>query len=189
MQIATTVLTPFQPAPLATPVTLFGEPTLVGLRVEVPTGKCCDGAVAEIHPGRGPHVYELRCSSCGGHRGWLSRSAAAWLRDLIARYGWPSRPIRIVSQQEDRMSKFELKPGYGQLFKNTDKSKDTDRDYKGEANIEGFGPVWISGWKKTTKNGDPFLSLSIKVKETKPKAGPGGARPSTRDELNDEIPW
>jgi uncharacterized protein (DUF736 family) len=65
------------------------------------------------------------------------------------------------------MTKFQQKPGFGQLFKNTEKAKETDRDYRGEANIEGFGEVWISGWKKTTKNGDPFLSLSIKAKDAK----------------------
>ncbi len=87
------------------------------------------------------------------------------------------------------MSKFVLKPGFGQIFRNTDKSKDTDRDYKGEAHIEGFGEVWISGWRKTTKTGDPFLSLSIKAKDAARKPESGGARPSTRDDLADEIPF
>jgi hypothetical protein len=87
------------------------------------------------------------------------------------------------------MSKFVLKPGYGQLFRNTDKQTETDRDYKGEAHVEGFGEVWISGWKKTTKNGDPFLSLSIKPKEAVRKPGSGGARPSLKDELADEVPF
>jgi hypothetical protein len=87
------------------------------------------------------------------------------------------------------MSKFVLKPGYGQLFRNTDKQTDTDRDYKGEAHIEGFGEVWISGWKKTTKNGDPFLSLSIKPKDVKQVVPTKQVRPSVKDELADEVPF
>ena len=86
------------------------------------------------------------------------------------------------------MSRFTPKPGTGQLFKNPEKSKDTDRDYKGEANIDGFGEVWISGWKKKTKNGDPYLSLSFSAKSETHKPS-GGSKPSLRDELNDEVPW
>jgi hypothetical protein len=104
---------------------------------------------------------------------------------VINKFGWSAQPIRI-SQQENQMGRFQMRANSGQLFQNTEKSKDTDRDYKGEALIEGFGEVWISGWKKTTKNGDTFLSLSFKTKQTNQ---PQGARPSLKDKLEDEVPF
>jgi hypothetical protein len=62
----------------------------------------------------------------------------------------------------------------GVLFKNDRKEKNEDRDYSGSAVINGR-PYWLSGWKKTSKGGTPFLSLSFKPKEapaatSKPKA-------------------
>ena len=65
----------------------------------------------------------------------------------------------------------------GALFKNHEKSKDTDRDYSGMLNVNGV-EFYISGWLKTSKKGTKFLSLSVK-----PKDEPEARRP----ELNDSI--
>jgi hypothetical protein len=36
------------------------------------TKPCCEN-LATIHPGKGPHVAELKCPVCEQHRGWRSR--------------------------------------------------------------------------------------------------------------------
>jgi hypothetical protein len=71
------------------------------------------------------------------------------------------------------MSDFETELR-GVLFKNDLKEKNEDRDYSGSATINSR-EYWLSGWKKTSKSGTPFLSLSFKPKEapaatSKPKA-------------------
>jgi hypothetical protein len=45
-----------------------------------------------IRPGRGPHRYELRCTNCGRHRGWL-KAAAAELLAAMQRDGRLRAPI------------------------------------------------------------------------------------------------
>jgi hypothetical protein len=62
---------------------------------------------------------------------------------------------------------YEQKDGSGSLFPNTKKEQDTHADYKGDVKIDGVG-YWINGWKKKDKNGNPYLSLSIKPKQPKP---------------------
>ena len=55
----------------------------------------------------------------------------------------------------------------GRLFKNDRKQKETHPDYTGDININGTD-YWLSAWKKTSKAGKPFLSISIgNPKETK----------------------
>jgi hypothetical protein len=61
-----------------------------------------------------------------------------------------------------------------------EKQKETDRDYSGTLNVEGR-EFWISGWVKTSKKGQKFLSLSIK-----PKVGTPSTR-ARREDLEDEI--
>jgi hypothetical protein len=85
--------------------------------------------------------------------------------------------------------KFEIKPNTGALFKNNDKQSDNSPDYKGEGHIEGAGEIWINAWLKESKNGVKYFSFSFKPKDVARKPGSGGARPSVRDELADEIPF
>jgi hypothetical protein len=55
---------------------------------------CCD-SVCVIHPGKGPHVGQLRCACCGRHRGWLSHGAVSWITDQVRKHGVPAGPIDV----------------------------------------------------------------------------------------------
>jgi hypothetical protein len=179
-QTHTTALIP--PAAPVIPLTLFGEPTLVGVQVEGVAGKCCGATVAELHAGAGPHAYELRCAVCGSHRGWLSRSTATWLHSLVGKYGMPSRPIHI-KQQENQTMPFEIKELTGSLFR-AEKDKPDDRDYSGQARL-GDKLYWVSGFVAETKAGKKYLRLRFKPQQEWP--ADQGSRPPLRDELDDEI--
>jgi hypothetical protein len=85
------------------------------------------------------------------------------------------------------VSKFVLKENCGSLFRNEDKTKETDRDYRGELNVEGR-ESWVSAWIKQGKRGK-FMSLAIQAKDAARKPESGGARPSVKDELDDFIPF
>lgn len=54
----------------------------------------------------------------------------------------------------------------GAMFKNNRKEKETHPDIGGVLNVEGKD-YYINAWKKTSKAGDPFYSLSVKLKEVK----------------------
>jgi hypothetical protein len=86
--------TQLQPAPKQTPAS-----PLLGLRVRLdrPVDRerpCCRN-IAVIHPGKGPHAGELTCTDCGQHRGWLSKTTAAWIVNIITRFGAPTTPIVV----------------------------------------------------------------------------------------------
>lgn len=52
----------------------------------------------------------------------------------------------------------------GVLFKNKDKKAKTHADYQGAINVDGQ-EYWLNAWVKEDKNGNPFMSLSVKVKQ------------------------
>lgn len=52
----------------------------------------------------------------------------------------------------------------GSLFKNDKKTEDKHPDMSGSINIDGT-EYWISGWKKQSKAGTGFISLSVRPKE------------------------
>jgi len=52
----------------------------------------------------------------------------------------------------------------GALFKNGRKEQDTHADYNGNINVDGHD-YWINAWLKTDKNGNKFMSLSVKRKD------------------------
>jgi uncharacterized protein (DUF736 family) len=54
----------------------------------------------------------------------------------------------------------------GAIFKNDRKEKETHPDLGGILNVEGKD-YYINAWKKTSKAGTPFYSLSVKLKEVK----------------------
>ena len=144
---------------------------------------CCGGNVAAIHPGRGPHAAELRCSDCGTRRGWLPREAHTFLNQMAARFGAPSEPIilRDHSIGDHNMEKRQY-DNSGILFKNEDKQKEKNRDYRDELTINGVG-YWLSGWIKEGKKGK-FLGLAIK-----PKDAPTKSDKPIAEELDDAIPF
>jgi hypothetical protein len=87
---------------------LFGEPTLIGLKVKLDRAfdrerPCCLN-LCTIGPGRGPHAGELTCTDCGQHRGWLSKSTARWIERVVTRFGAPATSIVVrastLEQQE-----------------------------------------------------------------------------------------
>lgn len=80
----------------------------------------------------------------------------------------------------------------GVLFLNDRKEKPQHPDMRGTLVINGK-EYWLSAWKKSSKAGTKYMSLSVREKaareETPPPAAP--APPSAPDELpfNDDIPF
>jgi hypothetical protein len=68
---------------------MFDTSPLDGLRLslEGAYAQQCHNNIAIVHAGKGPHAAELRCADCGKHCGWLPKSAANWLLDILAI--WP----------------------------------------------------------------------------------------------------
>jgi hypothetical protein len=52
---------------------------------------CCENLAI----GRGPHIAELLCETCGGHRGWLSKTTVGFLLQTIDGFGLSSAPIVV----------------------------------------------------------------------------------------------
>jgi hypothetical protein len=86
-----TIHTPRQPD-------FFGsDDPLIGLRVQlaraVDRSAPCHDNVAEVCSGRGPHIYALICATCGQFRGWLPKTAAAFIAETIRVCGVPDAPL------------------------------------------------------------------------------------------------
>ena len=77
------------------------------------------------------------------------------------------------------MSDYEVKDGFGNLFTNNRKAKDSHPDYQGNARVNGE-LVEIAGWKKQGKNG---VYLSLKFQAPRAKKQPEPADP------NDDVPF
>jgi uncharacterized protein (DUF736 family) len=52
----------------------------------------------------------------------------------------------------------------GSLFKNDRKDDAKFPDYKGSINVDGID-YWLSAWIKVSKDGNKFMSLSVKNKD------------------------
>jgi hypothetical protein len=85
----------------------------------------------------------------------------------------------------------------GVLFNNrADKRDEKDRDYGGSINVtcphcnEG-SDHWLSGWIKSSKKGDKFVSLSVKAKDQKAvvprRIASSGPEVVYDHDFNDEI--
>lgn len=59
----------------------------------------------------------------------------------------------------------------GSLFKNDRKDDAKFPDYKGSLNVDGT-EYWLSAWIKVSKDGNKFMSLSIKNKNADTPAQP-----------------
>lgn len=55
---------------------------------------------------------------------------------------------------------YEMKEGCGTLMKNNRKEKEGQPDYTGKVMINGK-ELRIAGWKKTSQNGNVYLSLKV----------------------------
>ncbi len=81
----------------------------------------------------------------------------------------------------------------GALFKNKKKETDNHPDYNGSITVDGT-EYWISSWLKTSKNGEKFMSLSVKPKQDAPRQSSAPTRreapkgKSVQD-MDDDIPW
>ena len=78
----------------------------------------------------------------------------------------------------------------GSLFKNDKKTEDKHPDLNGSINVDGKD-YWISAWKKTSKAGTPFYSLSVRIKQeqVRQSSQPTRKSPSRDIDLDDDIPF
>ena len=68
----------------------------------------------------------------------------------------------------------------GVLFKNKEKKQDTHADYQGNITVEGQ-ELWLNAWIKKDKNGNNYMSLSVKAKQS-PGIAPHPASAKARQE-------
>lgn len=66
---------------------------------------------------------------------------------------------------------YEHKANTGSLFKSDKKGKETDRDYQGDALINGV-EVWMSAWINETKDGKKYMKVSFSPKDGKDESIP-----------------
>lgn len=78
------------------------------------------------------------------------------------------------------MSKEYDNTNRGSLFDNDKKEKETHPDFTGSINVDGK-EYWLNGWKKTSKAGKRFFSLSVKPKDVAAK--------KSEEADYDKIPW
>lgn len=69
----------------------------------------------------------------------------------------------------------------GALFNNDRKETENHPDFKGQINVGG-AEYWLSGWRKKSKAGDGYISLSIQPKKGRGDKPQGKAASSTIDE-------
>jgi len=72
----------------------------------------------------------------------------------------------------------------GNLFKNVNKEEEKHPDLNGSVNVEGTD-YWISAWKKTSKAGTPFYSLSVRFKQGQVRQSSQPTRKAKVDDLDD----
>jgi hypothetical protein len=69
----------------------------IGLRVQIDRDidrlQPCHNNICEIAAGRGPHGHALLCEVCGRFRGWLPKTAAVFLTEIIRVCGVPDKPL------------------------------------------------------------------------------------------------
>jgi len=63
---------------------------------------------------------------------------------------------------------FEHNPGTFTLFPNDRKETGNQPDFKGSGKLLGGAEVWVSAWKKQSREGKTYLSCSITLKDEAP---------------------
>lgn len=76
----------------------------------------------------------------------------------------------------------------GTLFKNEKKSEEKHPDMNGSINVDGKD-YWISGWKKTSKAGTAFLSLSVRAKEEQTRQVSKPTTKAKAEDFDSDLPW
>jgi hypothetical protein len=61
-------------------------------KADLENGCCTNFAVMHA----GPHAAELRCASCGSHRGSLPKEAADWLPVVLAHFPTAKMDVHII---------------------------------------------------------------------------------------------
>ena len=95
--------------------------------------------------------------------------------------------------QKQEYKPLELKPGDGKLFKNNNPKGQMSPHYMGDLEIpEGFtGRVRVSLWKKESKAGNTYLSISLWQQRGKDSARPAPQKsePQPDPDFDDDIPF
>jgi len=87
------------------------------------------------------------------------------------------------------MSDYVPKDNSATLFINDKKQSPNQPDRRGDGMVGGV-PVWVSGWIKKTKNGQPFLSLAFTPKDEARQSKPAPKRDEPADAPHDDnIPF
>ena len=76
---------------------LAGAPNLVGLVIQLDRGcaRCGNSTLVIASPGAGPHAASLACTRCHRNGGWLQKEAAAFVAEVVKKFGRPDQPIVI----------------------------------------------------------------------------------------------
>ena len=74
----------------------------------------------------------------------------------------------------------------GSLFKNDRKDDAKFPDYKGSINVDGID-YWLSAWIKVSKDGQKFMSLSVKNKNADASLQP--KKKVKQEEFDDSMPF
>jgi len=74
----------------------------------------------------------------------------------------------------------------GSLFKNDRKDDAKFPDYKGSLNVDGTD-YWLSAWIKVSKDGNKFMSLSVKNKNADASLQP--KKKVKQEEFDDSMPF
>lgn len=81
------------------------------------------------------------------------------------------------------MAEFEQKPGTGAIFRNTDKTKDTQPDYRGAIITPDGEKLHLAFWVRTSQAGIKYFSVSVQ----KPQGMP--ARAEAVQGTEDDLPF
>lgn len=90
---------------------------------------------------------------------------------------------------------YEHKENKGSLFKNKNKERDSQSDYKGTANVGGV-QYWMNAWLNKDKNGDTYMGFTFnpieekyRKQETQQTKETSQTNGNAKPDYDDEIPF